>query len=116
MKMWSIALLAAAAVAFTPGHARAQKADGKALYLKNCRTCHGATGEPSKANLAKYPKIKTLADPEFYKSRSDDSLLVVIKHGVGSGKDMKPFESKLTEAEMLAIIEYMHTLSARAKK
>ena len=109
-------LLAAAGVVLAAGRAGAQQADGKALYLKNCRTCHGATGEPSKANLAKYPKIKSLADPEFYRTRSHDSLLVVIKHGVGNGKNMKPFEGKLAEAEMRAIIEYMHTLPAKMKR
>lgn len=113
MKNWSTALLVTAGIVLVSGRAAAQQADGKALYLKNCRICHGATGEPSKTNLTKYPKIPNLRDAEFYKTRSHDSLLVVIKRG--AGKEMKPFEGKLTEPEMRAIMEYMHTLPAKAK-
>ena len=104
----SIALIGAFAALSTAAHAQA--ADGKAIFLKQCRTCHGATGEPSALNKEKYPKIRTLADPKFFAKVSDDSLLVVLKKG--AGKDMKSFDGKLSAEEMVAVVRYIRTLSA----
>ena len=91
-----------------PGH---QDADGRMLYLKNCRTCHGATGEPNSENRHKYPKIKALNDPAFMSGISDDSLLAVLKKG--AGKDMKSWSDKLSPAEMMAVIKFVRTLPAK---
>lgn len=43
------------------------------------------------------------------RSRSDDSLRVVVPNGVG--RDMKPFREKLAVAEIDAVVKYMHTLA-----
>lgn len=92
-----------------------QTPDGKILYLKNCRQCHGATGEPSAESKHKYPKIPSLADTAFYTKRSDDSLRVVVEKG--KGRDMKGFyPDKLTKEEVGAVVEYMHTLPAKKKR
>jgi mono/diheme cytochrome c family protein len=85
-----------------------QDADGRLLYLKNCRTCHGATGLPSAENKDKYPKIKALNDASFLAGLSDDSLLTVLKKG--KGKDMKSWADKLSQPEMVAVIKYVRTL------
>jgi mono/diheme cytochrome c family protein len=85
-----------------------QEADGRKLYLKNCRQCHSATGDPSAENKAKYPKIKSLNDAVFLASLSDDSVLAVMKKG--AGKDMKSFRDKLSDAEMVAVLKYVRTL------
>ena len=86
----------------------AQDADGKTLYLQNCRTCHGATGMPSGENKEKYPKIKALNDAAFLARLSDDSILTVLKKG--KGKDMKSWTEKLNPAEMVAVVKYVRTL------
>ena len=88
-----------------------QDVDGRMLYLKNCRTCHGATGQPSGENKEKYPKIKALNDAAFLKGISDDSLLTVLKKGKGT--DMKSWSDKLNPAEMAAVIKYVRTLPDR---
>ena len=88
-----------------------QGADGRMLYLKNCRTCHGATGEPSGENKTKYPKIKALNDAAFVATLSDDSMLVVLRKG--KGKDMKSWTDKLTPPEMAAVVTYVRTLPAK---
>jgi len=115
--MLSLAIAAGAALVAAPaamrpaGHVAAasvQEPDGRALYLKNCRQCHGATGEPSAQSKHKYPKIKTLRDPAFLAARSDDSLVTVIKKG--AGKDMKSLANKLTPEQMVAVAKYVRTL------
>ena len=103
-----LATFAALGAVLWAAPAAAQGPDGRTIYLKQCRSCHGATGEPSKTNKAKYPKIKTLADSAFYATRSTDSLTHVVTHG--AGKDMKAFADKLTPAEIAAVVAYIQTL------
>ena len=108
------ALALVVAVIALPRAAAAQQPDGKALYLKNCRQCHGATGVPSATNKAKYPKIRDLTDAEVMSKLSEDSVVHVIRHG--KAKDMRPFEGKLKDDEMRAIAQYVLTLSANKGK
>jgi mono/diheme cytochrome c family protein len=108
--------LALAATAYE-AHARSgvlaiaalQEPDGQALYLKNCRKCHGATGEPSAQTRKKYKDIKSLADADFMSKVSDDSMVAVMTNG--SGKDMKSWKEKLTPTEMAAVAKYVRTLT-----
>ena len=88
-----------------------QEPDGRLLYLKNCRTCHGATGLPSDENKEKYPKIKALNDAVFLSALSDDSILTVLKKG--KGKDMKAWGEKLNPAEMVSVVKYVRTLPTK---
>ena len=86
----------------------AQAPDGQALYREHCKECHGAAGRPTKQALGKYKDIKAF-DAAFLAARSDDSLLVVLKHGVKDGKEMKSFKEKLSPEEMAAVVKYVRT-------
>lgn len=85
-----------------------QDVEGKALYLENCRACHGVVGVPTKQAAKKYEKIPNLTDPAFWVRRSDDSVMVVLRKGVG--RDMKSFSEKLSTAEIVAVTKYVRTL------
>ncbi len=112
----SLALLVGGFTLLTPlfptNSARAQGAaqveEGRAVYRRNCRTCHGATGEPSAETKRKYSTIPTLSDSAFLAGLSDDSMLVVLRNG--KGKDMKSWSDILTEAEMAAVVSFIRTL------
>jgi len=99
-----------------PGFAAAPRADpdGRTLYLKNCRQCHGATGEPSSETKHKYPKIKALNDSALMARIPNDSILAVMKHG--AGKDMKSFGDRLNQEEMEAVLKYVRTLPSKKSK
>lgn len=86
----------------------AQDAPGKALYLTNCKACHGVLGIPTKLSVKKYAKIPDLTLPAFWAGRSADSVVVVLRRGVG--RDMKSFSDKLTADEMRAVAEYARSL------
>ena len=88
---------------------RPQEPDGKAIYLANCKQCHGVLGEPTKAAMRKYDKIASFRSEAFFTSRSDDSLRAVVRNG--AGRDMKPFKEKLSPAEIEAVVKYIHTLA-----
>ncbi len=85
-----------------------QAPDGKTLYHDNCQQCHGVIGQPTKSAMAKYEHIPSLKDSTFFATRSQDSIVTVLKKG--KGKDMKSFSEKLTDAEMAAVAQYIRTL------
>ncbi len=93
--------------------AAAQGSEGKALYLKHCRSCHGSSGQPTKQALRETPRIPAL-DAPFLVKRSADSLLAVLRQGVG--RDMKSFKSKLSPEEMQAVVTYLRETFAIAKE
>ena len=101
----SLLSLTGALVLLSPG-AKAQAPDGKQLYLKNCRSCHGATGKPTKQALREHPKIRAL-DAEFMGTIPLDSMVAVITRGFGKGDEMKPFKDKLTKEEIEAVARYV---------
>ena len=85
---------------------RAAAQDGKAIYLANCKKCHGETGKPSDAIKKMNPKIETL-DAAFLGKLKDADLIKGITDGKGK---MKPFNEKLKADEIAAVAKYIRTL------
>jgi len=109
----AIALAKQPAHATPPSLAREVVAavDGKEVYLKTCKECHGVLGAPTKAALRKYDKIPNFTDPAFFKTRKHEDLLkAVVK---GKGRDMKGFAEKLSKDEIDAVVAYIHTLEKK---
>ena len=86
-----------------------QEVDGKAVYLKSCKECHGVVGAPTKAAQRKYEKIATFTDPEFFKKHDHEDLIEAVTKG--KGRDMKGFSEKLSKDEIKAVVVYIHTLA-----
>lgn len=84
--------------------------DGKTIYLKNCKQCHGTLGEPTKMAKAKYDKIPNFQDPEFFKRHSHEEMIEAITKGKG---EMKGFADKLSKDEVQAVMLYVHTLEKK---
>jgi mono/diheme cytochrome c family protein len=109
-----VATAAGSPSTLTPSNATGrQEPDGKAIYLANCKQCHGVLGEPTKAATRKYDKIASFRSEAFFTSRSNDSLSAVVRNG--AGRDMKPFKEKLSAAEIEAVVKYIHTLAKHEK-
>ena len=101
----SLVLAVALRAAATPS---VQEPDGKQLYLKNCKRCHGVLGEPTKDAVREDDKIPRLSDPTFYTKHTDKELFKSVKEG--KGRNMKPFADKMTDPEIEAVVKYIHTL------
>ena len=110
MKRVALALTAGVIISLAAGTrvAAAQAPDGVALYRQHCRTCHGARGTPTQRMMGLYPDLKTLADSALLAGLSVDSIVTVIKKGVG--RDMKPYADKLSPEEMAAVAQFVKTL------
>ncbi len=98
--MGALVLLTAAA---RPPHP--QEAEGEAIYQKQCRKCHGATGTPSTRMTDMYPTLKPLSEMTGV---SADSIVTLLVNGGTEG--MKTYKDKLTAEEMRAVAEYTLTL------
>lgn len=114
MKAAFIVCVALAASGVRP--VRAQATDGRALYMMHCRTCHGLVGKPTDFGRRTFPRIPTLSDSAFIAGRSPDSIVAVLTHGAGDGKDMASFKGRLTHDQMVAVARYVHTLSTTPPK
>ena len=80
--------------------------DGKALYEKSCKACHGANGEGN-AKLAAMMKVemRALSSPEV-QSKPDADLKKIITAGAGK---MKPVKS-LSGEQVSAVVAFVRTL------
>lgn len=88
-----------------------QEPDGKGIYLKECKQCHGVIGAPTKTALQKYEKIPDLSKADFFKDHPDKELLDAITNG--KGRDMKSFSDRLEKEEIHAVLEYVKTLGKK---
>ena len=83
-------------------------AEGKALYTRECLACHGASGKgdgPAAQDLERSPGDLTSA---AVRQQSDGALFWKITEG---RKPMPSFESKLSEEQRWAVVNYMRTLA-----
>lgn len=94
------------ALALRPADPLTQEPDGAALYKKHCQSCHGASGVPSARMAALYSALKPL-DSAFVAGLTTDSIIAGLRSGVG---EMKSYSAKLSDAEMLAVAQFVKAL------
>jgi mono/diheme cytochrome c family protein len=97
MKRTMLIILVSASLALAAG-------DGKAIYDKACKSCHGASGAPNPA-IAKMMKVemKDLSSAEV-QALSDDAMKKIITEGQGK---MKPVKAV---TDVAAVISYVRSL------
>lgn len=88
---------------------------GKALYDRQCVTCHGPAGRgdgPSATGLATKPA--DLADGRLMNPLPDELLVNVIRHGgaaEGLAPTMPAFEKFLNDAQTAQVVAYVRSLA-----
>lgn len=88
-----------------------QAASGQVLYQQNCFVCHGETGYgngPAAANLKTKPYDLTV-----HAFQHDESYFIAVMTD-GRG-EMPSFKGKLTNGDMLQLIQYMRQLARDAQ-
>jgi mono/diheme cytochrome c family protein len=100
--VFAIVIIASAGVGFA--------ADGAALWGQHCASCHGKDGSGS-TMMGKKLGVKDYRDAKVQAAFSDAEAERAIKEGVKtSGKEtMKPFGSKLSEADIKALVKYIRS-------
>jgi len=82
---------------------------GNKIYQERCALCHGPEGKgdgPAAAGLN--PKPRNHTDGTYMKTRTDDQLLEVIRHGKGG---MPAWGGILNETEIHAVLKHVRTLA-----
>lgn len=84
-------------------------AEGKAVYEKRCRACHGADGKGNPA-IAKAQKVefRALSSKEV-QAKSDDEL----KKAMLGGTPKKKPVSGLTDAQVKDVLAYVRSMAAK---
>lgn len=95
------------------GAAPAASSDAtKALWTKNCASCHGETGKAD-TKTGSLLKVRSMADPAVRATFNKDAMIKATKEGVkkeGSDKlVMKGFGDKLSDAEIAALVDHIYT-------
>ena len=85
-------------------------ADAAATWAQNCAACHGKDGSGS-TMMGKKLGVKDYRDAKVQAAFSDAEAARAIKEGVKTnGKEtMKPFGSKLSDADIKALVAYVRS-------
>ena len=89
-------------------------ADGKDVFQKYCKFCHGedAKGDGPMAPQGSHPP--NLIDDTWAYGSSDGEIFSIIRNGSPKEKsEMKPLKSKLTDAEMWNVVNYLRSLAQK---
>ena len=87
------------------------RADAPPTWGANCASCHGKDGK-GQTMMGRKLSIKDLTDPKVQAGFTDAQATAAIRDGVtDSGTEkMKAFGSKLSDAQIAALVAYIRTL------
>jgi|YelNatPaOPRAMG01_1025707.scaffolds.fasta_scaffold41261_5 mono/diheme cytochrome c family protein len=101
----------ASLVILIPGYSRAQ--DAKAIYVKQCENCHGATGKGD-GSVGKIMQPRPTDFAVSLKGKSDEWIAKAIKDGgqaVGESAVM-PSYNDLSDQQIKALVDYIKKFSS----
>lgn len=91
-------------------------AAGRALFVKFCQPCHGATGHGDGPNSAALnPKPRNFTQPSQFKSKNDEEVFQVISKGGAARKlsaAMPPWGPVFKPAQIWQLIAFVRTFPA----
>jgi mono/diheme cytochrome c family protein len=118
MRAVALAVVLAGGVSAAAGGAKPDAAAGKAIYDRECASCHGKTGKGDGEDAAYYTTKPTdFTDRAALSKRSDEFLAAVISAGgpaKGLSKDM-PAAKDLSAADVKSVVTYVRQLAGPAK-
>jgi mono/diheme cytochrome c family protein len=84
-------------------NASKQGASAKALFARNCATCHGADGRGETLEGEIYG-VPDMTDGKWQESISEKRMTMSVRHGRGS---MPSFEEKLSQNEIDLLVAHV---------
>lgn len=90
----------------------ADEAAGKEVYESSCVNCHGEDGK-GETRAGKMTKTPNLLTEEWKKGTSQESVIQMLKEGIGR---MPKFETKLSEEELASVAVYTRILAGKVEE
>jgi mono/diheme cytochrome c family protein len=106
--MHSKLLTAAAAVLWLAPAAMAADAGGKAVYEKQCASCHGNDGKGNPAMTKAFSEKQLNIATKEVADKKDDEIIKVMTEGKGK---MPPSGKSLSPADQKAVAAYVKSLA-----
>ena len=105
-------VLASAAQNAVPSTAKSIET-GRQLFQKYCKGCHGenATGDGPLAPKDVHPP--NLTDAEWKYGATDVEIFKNIHDGIGPKFDMKSMKSRMTDAEIWSVVNYLRSIGPK---
>jgi cbb3-type cytochrome c oxidase subunit III len=86
-------------------------AAGKAVYEKNCASCHGDAGKgDGKMGEELNPKPPDLTDAQWKHGSTDGEIFDVIKNGVPPDLNMEPWGDRIKDTDIWNVVNYVRSL------
>lgn len=100
---------------FPVNDASADGSDGKIVYEKNCKMCHGVDGKSTKkiANVLKVNLASLDLTDKETSDKKDTELVEMVGNGSNKNKVMKGFKDKLTQEEIAVVIKHVRSLATK---
>jgi mono/diheme cytochrome c family protein len=84
--------------------------EGKALFAKNCASCHGALGKgDGKGGVNLKPPPADLTDAEFKHGSTENEIFLVVRDGA-KGTPMRGFAGRMTTRELWTVVNFVRSL------
>ncbi len=113
MKKLQIAIILAA-LAFAVPAMQADEAKAKANFEKYCAGCHGKDGK-GETPLGKRLEARDFSDAKVLQTIKEADMFKAVKEGLKKGDKvlMKPYNDKMTDAEIKEVVAYMRTFAKK---
>lgn len=86
---------------------------GRQLFQKYCKGCHGADAMGGGPLAPKDVHPPNLTDAEWKHGAADGEIFTNIRDGVGPQFDMQPMRSRMTDAEIWSIVNYLRSIARK---
>lgn len=90
-------------------------AQGRQIFQRFCRSCHGAEGRGDGGGAPEGAKVANLVDDKWDHGDKDAEIFKTIKEGVPPDMYMDAWEGRISDDDMWNTINYMRELGKRAK-
>jgi mono/diheme cytochrome c family protein len=87
-------------------------AAGQQLYLRNCASCHGRTGDGGPGNDL-IPAAPNLVDDQWDHGASDKEVFDNVKNGISPDFNMVPFKDKLKDDDIWNVVHYLRSIQKK---